>query len=32
MTAEREGGTCACVAQREDPSNWHGDDPDEWVL
>ena len=24
--------TCEYVARREDPSNWHGDDPDDWVL
>ena len=24
--------TCDYVARKEDPSNWHGDDPDDWVL
>ncbi|SNR43106.1 pentapeptide repeat-containing protein [Halorubrum vacuolatum] len=25
-------GTCDYVARKEDPSNWHGDDPDDWLL
>ena len=25
-------GTCNYVARKEDPSNWHGDDPDDWRL
>jgi uncharacterized protein YjbI with pentapeptide repeats len=26
------GGTCTYVARKEDPSNWHGEKPDDWVL
>jgi len=26
------GGTCIYVARKEDPSNWHGKKPDDWVL
>jgi hypothetical protein len=26
------GGTCDYVARKQEPSNWHGDDPDEWIL
>ena len=25
-------GTCDYVAQKEDPSNWHGDYRDDWML
>ena len=24
--------TCDYIARKEDPSNWHGDDPDDWML
>ena len=24
--------TCDYIARKEDPSNWHGDDPDDWEL
>jgi len=24
--------TCDYVARKEDPSNWHGDNPDDWLL
>ena len=26
------GGSCTYVARKEDPSNWHGEKPDDWVL
>jgi uncharacterized protein YjbI with pentapeptide repeats len=26
------GGTCDYIARKEDPSNWHGEDPGDWVL
>ena len=26
------GGSCIYVARKEDPSNWHGEKPDDWVL
>jgi len=27
-----DDGTCAYVARKDDPSNWHGDEPDDWQL
>jgi uncharacterized protein YjbI with pentapeptide repeats len=28
----RHGGTCGYVARKDDPSNWHGEKPDDWRL
>ena len=25
-------GTCTYVAEKDDPSNWHGEGPDDWML
>jgi len=29
---EDKGETCSYVARKDDPSNWHGDEPDDWQL
>jgi uncharacterized protein YjbI with pentapeptide repeats len=26
------GGACGYVARKDDPSNWHGEEPDDWQL
>lgn len=31
MTTD-ELGTCTYVAEKDDPSNWHGESPDDWML
>ncbi len=31
MTVDKLG-TCTYIAEKDDPSNWHGEGPDDWVL
>jgi len=32
MADRQDSRTCDYVARKDDPSNWRGDDPADWVL